>query len=313
MPKQLLAWAALAAMALAGQVRARAPGGRGYTPPPPPPPPAYKPPPPPPPPAYKPSPAPAWKPAPAPSYKPAPAPSYKPSPAPAWKPTPAPSYKPSPAPAWKPAPSAPAPASKPSAPSASSGTRPPLRVIKNPDPRPAAPARPSLSVLPGGRSGSASTPAASSAGSRPALRVVKNPNPPATPTPRPKPARIPAAVEKEHARERAAFRRDVFRKVDDKHPLKFLLEKDKEGKRVNPFDAGRITHKRAGSEILGVEHPKLNRGAGGKTESLGIGPVRKYVDVGGIPVEKRSADLWLKEGKLKKEDIKGPHPGWTRK
>jgi len=33
----------------------------------------------------------------------------------------------------------------------------------------------------------------------------------------------------------------------------------------------------------------------------------------GDPVEKRSAELWVKEKLLDPKHIKGPHPGWSRK
>lgn len=131
-------------------------------------------------------------------------------------------------------------------------------------------------------------------------------------TPRPKPAPIPKAVQTKHATERAAFRRDTIKKLETaiktnpKHPLAFLRGTD--GKWH--FDAGRHTHKRAGHEILGIEHPKLNRSSAGDRRALSA--VKDYVSVGGHAVEKRSAELWVKEGKLDRKHISGPHPGWSR-
>lgn len=128
---------------------------------------------------------------------------------------------------------------------------------------------------------------------------------------------VAEAQKKIHKRTRRLFRAHVKRTLskNENHPLAKLwdYENGTFTKEANGlFDAGRRAHQRGDSwEIVGIEFRDWNQ-AKGKFEKRGLGPVSKFVDVGGIPVERKTAKKFLREGIIESEsDIGAWHDGWT--
>lgn len=120
---------------------------------------------------------------------------------------------------------------------------------------------------------------------------------------------VSEAQKRIHKNTRRRFRTFVEGKIRNNpdHPLSFLWDRRTEKFSTDPenlFDAGRVAHQRSGApEFVGIESRLANQAKGSRFEKKGVGAVNRFVDVGGVPVEKNTANRWLKQGKLRQEDI----------
>ena len=117
---------------------------------------------------------------------------------------------------------------------------------------------------------------------------------------------------------------EALAKIKDKdHPLKDLLydsKKENWTSRADDADeptvqAGHLVSRHADlREYFALEDSSLNQLSGKRGETQGHIFVKTAIDIGGIPVERRTAELWEKQGKLDVGTVENAqaHPGWTR-
>jgi LysM repeat protein len=122
---------------------------------------------------------------------------------------------------------------------------------------------------------------------------------------------------------RQTFRRDISEIIDTaikqngSHPLQSVAYKDPKTNKwkLRPeYEAGHGTSNFSGKrEMFAVEHRNFNNGDS-RLEGKGKILKKLAVDIGGVPVERRTAQMLEKQGLLPKGTIKKAtsHPGWTR-
>jgi hypothetical protein len=120
------------------------------------------------------------------------------------------------------------------------------------------------------------------------------------------------------------FMKEALAEIKDKeHPLHGLLydsKKEDWTSRADDADeptvqAGHLVSRHAGlREYFALEDSSLNQLSGQKGETQGAIFVKTAIDIGGIPVERRTAELWEKQGKLPAGTVDNAqaHSGWTR-
>jgi hypothetical protein len=107
------------------------------------------------------------------------------------------------------------------------------------------------------------------------------------------------------------------------HPLHWLIKKDTGSwwsRKKYSFDpsvqAGHLVSRHSGlEERFALEDSTYNQWSSNVGESQGAIFVKDAVDIGGIPVERRTAELWERSGKLPAGTVASapPHPGWTKR
>jgi hypothetical protein len=120
------------------------------------------------------------------------------------------------------------------------------------------------------------------------------------------------------------FMEEALAKIkDEDHPLHDLLYDSKRENWTSRADdadeptvqAGHLVSRHAGlREYFALEDSSLNQLSGQQGETQGAIFVKTAIDIEGIPVERRTAELWEKQGKLDAGTVENPqpHPGWTR-
>jgi len=124
------------------------------------------------------------------------------------------------------------------------------------------------------------------------------------------------------------FMEEALAKIkDEKHPLHHLLYDSKRENWTSRADdadeptvqAGHLVSRHLVSrhglrECFALEDSSLNQLSGQMGETQGHIFVKTAIDIKGIPVERRTAELWEKQGKLAAGTVENaqPHPGWTR-
>jgi hypothetical protein len=120
------------------------------------------------------------------------------------------------------------------------------------------------------------------------------------------------------------FMEEALAKIkDEAHPLHDLLYDSKRENWTSRADdtdeptvqAGHLVSRHAGlREYFALEDSSLNQLSGQQGETQGAIFVKTAIDIGGIPVERRTAELWEKQGKLDAGTVENaqPHPGWTQ-
>jgi len=107
-----------------------------------------------------------------------------------------------------------------------------------------------------------------------------------------------------------------------KHPLHWLIKKDTGSwwsRKKHSFDptvqAGHLVSRHSGlEERFALEDSTFNQWSSNRGESQGAIFIKDAVDIGGIPVERRTAELWERAGKLPAGTVASapPHPGWRK-
>src|SRR5215217_1141952 len=107
------------------------------------------------------------------------------------------------------------------------------------------------------------------------------------------------------------------------HPLHWLIKKDTGSwlsRKKYSFDptvqAGHLVSRHSGlEERFALEDSTYNQWSSNVGESQGAIFIKDAVDIGGIPVERRTAELWESAGKLPAGTVASApaHPGWTKR
>jgi hypothetical protein len=120
------------------------------------------------------------------------------------------------------------------------------------------------------------------------------------------------------------FMSEAFKALNtSEHPLHWLIKKDTGSwwsRKKYSFDptvqAGHLVSRHSGlEERFALEDSTFNQWSSNRGESQGAIFIKDAVDIGGIPVERRTAELWERAGKLPAGTVASApaHPGWTKR